>query len=58
MMTYKILPFIDEYKRLENELIRIEKLDKSNFTLDQHESMLDEYNQVWKRINKINKLTN
>ena len=57
-MNYKILPFIDEYKRLENELIRIEKLDKSNFTLDQHETMLDKYNQVWKRINKINKLTN
>ena len=34
-----------------------EKLDKSNFTLDQHESLLDEYTQVWRRINQINKLT-
>ncbi len=45
---------IDEYIRLEKELIKIEKMDKDGLSLDDQCDLLCKYNKLWNRINELN----
>ena len=48
--------YFDEYHNLEQRLLEIEHMDKEGMSLDTQIATLDEYTNVWNRINTLNKL--
>ena len=48
------MPLFNEYRRLENKLRAIERLDKDKMTDVEYEITSNEYNRIWRRIHRLN----
>ena len=55
MWSMTFMNNLDEYIKLEKQLIKIEKMDKDNLSFDDQCDLLCKYNKIWNRINELNK---